>query len=339
MFKYLYSGSFFSSGSLYAYFFGITYALALSVLFGVFSSKFNKFGTVFAFFIIGFLYASQLVYYKIFRTFYIVYSVQNSGQIFEFADHIYHSIAENAMDVIILFMPFIVFIIFIKVFDFKIRRHFKTLSVLTLLSISIYLGVIALIDSERHNELSAYNVNYHINSPTFSVDQLGLMTFMRLDLTRQLTDWSPKLIMETLDELNVPNKANESENSYNVIDIDFNALIQTETDEEVKALHSYFKDQIPSKINEYTGLYKGYNLILITAESFSHLAIDRQLTPTLYKMVQEGYQFENFYTPIWDVSTSDGEYVATNSLIPKSGVWSFKISSSNYLPFALGNQL
>lgn len=39
------------------------------------------------------------------------------------------------------------------------------------------------------------------------------------------------------------------------------------------------------------------------------------------------------------MSTSDGEYVALNSLLPKNGVWSFQHLGENELPFALGNQL
>ena len=56
-------------------------------------------------------------------------------------------------------------------------------------------------------------------------------------------------------------------------------------------------------------------------------------------MVHEGYHFTNFYNPIWEVSTSDGEYVACTGLIPKSGVWSFYESGSNKMPFVMGNQL
>ena len=56
-------------------------------------------------------------------------------------------------------------------------------------------------------------------------------------------------------------------------------------------------------------------------------------------MVHEGYHFTNFYTPIWEVSTSDGEYVAVTGLIPTSGIWSFQESGKNALPFVLGNQL
>ena len=102
-------------------------------------------------------------------------------------------------------------------------------------------------------------------------------------------------------------------------------------------MNEYFAERTPTNKNKYTGMYEGYNLISITAEGFSPYAIDPELTPTLYKMSQEGFKFENFYTPIWGVSTSDGEYTHCTGLIPKSGVWSFKTSGSNYMPYTLGN--
>ena len=71
-------------------------------------------------------------------------------------------------------------------------------------------------------------------------------------------------------------------------------------------------------------IFKGKNLIFITAESFSDMAIDPEYTPTLYKLKTEGYNFTNFYNPIWGVSTLDGEYVNLLSLVPKPGVWSMK---------------
>jgi hypothetical protein len=63
--------------------------------------------------------------------------------------------------------------------------------------------------------------------------------------------------------------------------------------------------------------------------------LDETHTPTLCKLASEGFVFENFYNPVWGVSTSDGEYVAaTTSLIPKSGVWElFQKRPKNYMPF------
>ena len=125
----------------------------------------------------------------------------------------------------------------------------------------------------------------------------------------------------------------------NILDIDFVQLIASETDDDIRDMHKYFSEVPPTNKNEYTGKYKGYNLILITAESFSPYAVHKDVTPTLYKMVHEGYNFTNFYTPIWEVSTLDGEYVACTSLLPKRGVWSLYFSGRISMPFTMGNQL
>ena len=108
----------------------------------------------------------------------------------------------------------------------------------------------------------------------------------------------------------------------NTMEIDFNKLIAEAQNDVLKDMHAYFSTKQVTKKNEKTGIYEGYNLILITAEAFSRFSADKDVTPTLYKMLNEGYRFTNFYNPIWGVSTSDGEYVATTGLIPKSGVWS-----------------
>lgn len=127
--------------------------------------------------------------------------------------------------------------------------------------------------------------------------------------------------------------------SPNILPIDFETLIATEKDDTIQKLHSYFASQTPTNKNEYTGMFAGYNLILITAEGFSPWAVDEYITPTLYQLTNEGFVFNNFYTPLWWSSTSDGEYVACTSTIPKSGVLSMYASGSNDMPFCLGNQL
>ena len=43
-------------------------------------------------------------------------------------------------------------------------------------------------------------------------------------------------------------------------------------------------------------VYLKVKLDLILAESFDGIAIDKDITPNLYRMVTEGYNFTNFYT-------------------------------------------
>lgn len=125
--------------------------------------------------------------------------------------------------------------------------------------------------------------------------------------------------------------------SPNVLNIDFKALAAKEKNQTLKTLDQYFAAVTPTNKNKYTGMFRGYNLIMITAEGFSPLAVNKEKTPTLYKLIREGFVFNNFYTALWQTSTSDGEYVAMTSLIP-TGTRSMYRSRNNYLPFTLGNQ-
>jgi hypothetical protein len=125
--------------------------------------------------------------------------------------------------------------------------------------------------------------------------------------------------------------------SPNIMNIDFEELASKEDNEAIKTLHKYFASVPPTNKNEYTGMFKGYNLILITAEGFSPYAVHKDVTPTLYKLVHEGFVFNNFYTALWQTSTSDGEYAALTGLIPV-GTRSMYQSRNNLLPFSLGHQ-
>ncbi len=134
-------------------------------------------------------------------------------------------------------------------------------------------------------------------------------------------------------------KTEETKVLYHKWDIDFDTLKKSTTDKELQEMHTYFAGVEPTAENIYTGLFEGCNLIYITAESFSDVAIDKERTPVLYRMWQEGFQFRNFYTPSWYLSTIDGEYVNCLGQIPVDGDWSLEHSAENALPMALGNQL
>ena len=102
----------------------------------------------------------------------------------------------------------------------------------------------------------------------------------------------------------------------NALDIDFEALAEAEPNETLKNMHQYFGSLTPSEKNQYTGMFEGKNLILLTAEGFSPYAVDQELTPTLYKLTHEGFVFHNFYQPDWTLSTTGGEFAVTTGLIP-----------------------
>ena len=151
-------------------------------------------------------------------------------------------------------------------------------------------------------------------------------------------DKSPAEELPETGEANEETAAAAPIKPYNVMDIDFETLLASGEADSDYAMHKYFSTVQPTATNQYTGMFKDHNLIMLTAEGFSPYVISPELTPTLYQMANEGFVFNNFYNPVWWVSTSDGEYVACTGLIPKSGVWSMAYSGKNYMPFAMGNQ-
>ena len=90
--------------------------------------------------------------------------------------------------------------------------------------------------------------------------------------------------------------------------------------------------------NEYSGIYRGKNLVLVLAESLNTFPIDEELTPTLYKMTTEGIYFDNYYAPLYQGSTSDSEFISQTSMIPSmsDGVTCYAYGN-NYYPYALAN--
>ena len=102
-------------------------------------------------------------------------------------------------------------------------------------------------------------------------------------------------------------------------------------------MHEYFKNETPSNKNDYTGIFKGKNLIFMVAEGFSPIAVDEKLTPTLYKLVNSSFVFENYYQPIYNCSTSDGEFISQLSLLPGVRTCSMKATDGVYFPYSLGN--
>lgn len=121
--------------------------------------------------------------------------------------------------------------------------------------------------------------------------------------------------------------------------IDFQSLYNQTDDEELKSLTAYFSGVQPTYTDEYTGMFEGYNVVFVTAESLSTYGISREATPTLYKIYHEGFEFTNFYNPLWYHSTIDGEYANCLSQYPASSKWSFEASADTYQPYALGNVL
>ena len=126
---------------------------------------------------------------------------------------------------------------------------------------------------------------------------------------------------------------------YNVLDLDFADLAANTKNSNIASLHSYVASQAPSQQNEYTGLFEGKNLIFITAEAFTTQAVDPELTPTLYRLANEGIKFTDYYQPAWGASTTSGEYSNVVGLVPANGGSCMSEAYQQDLFLTIGSQL
>lgn len=68
--------------------------------------------------------------------------------------------------------------------------------------------------------------------------------------------------------------------------------------------------------HDRVGLFEGKNLIYILAESYDEIALSEALTPHLYQLKIEGIDFQSHFTPVYQRTTSDTEFIINTSQIP-----------------------
>lgn len=191
-----------------------------------------------------------------------------------------------------------------------------------------------------HGGMYKTSYTYGFNADA-GVTHFGLNTTVRLEMTYALFG-------QPAPDIQVPEDDGGDDTAVtapvvygkNAMDIDFDALAENASSSAVANMSRYFGSLTPSSQNEYTGMFKGKNLILFTAEAFSPWFISEELTPALYRLTHEGFVCSNFYQPGWGQSTTGGEFAVMTGLIPTwvNGNVSFYATARNSMPFALGNQ-
>ncbi len=149
--------------------------------------------------------------------------------------------------------------------------------------------------------------------PTYqetAIREYGIERFLLRDIATIFTEKEAVLEEEQ-------QEYTEVDSTRKIDDTAWQELSDTDDDETRKKIDSYLMNQNIDGYNDKTGLLEGKNLIYIMIEAFDYIGIDEQLTPTLYKMMNSGWNFSNHYTPKFDTGTSDSELISETSLVPR----------------------
>ena len=336
----LLSGAVFHSFGVRIYALGFTLSAALLVTLVLSFLRKGRLGAeIFLTAVLTLLYGSQIVYHFIFGTLYSAAMVSQGGEAMtNFWRELLAAMGDHFPWLIALLVPLALRIFLRKGLKGELRAKGR----IVLLALAVALFALTRADIRQTGTEMFSDEDYYRSreiATNQNVQRFGLLTTIRLELTRHAkTEEQDYYIPE---ETQGENPAQEpAEVRYNVMNIDFDALNAMTEDKKLLAINDYCSKVTGTNQNEYTGMLKDYNLIVMCAESFSPAAIDKDLTPNLYKLTQQGIIFNNYYNTFPN-TTTDGEYALMQGLYPDAGrskaVSSLYASRNSYLPFTLGN--
>lgn len=352
----------------YAFFFGSVFG----TIFGLIPKCAGKIVTGIVAFITTLYYIVQIVYSGVFATYLSVTgSIGMTGQAFDFLEVIKRELVKEWWIIVLLLLPFVGYCAYLCR---KIQRpivSLKRYGYQILAIVLCYLVSYGCMRLNRKGDYTAYEIYKSYTSVDLAVKKLGVCESFYVDVRTYAEDkfhigkHDVVFVEEEMQNNTTGQSAIETEEvttateevttateeattevaidtSPNVLPIDLDELIASEQNSNIVSIHEYVQSVTPTNKNEYTGMFEGYNVIFVVAEGFSGYMLDRELTPTLYKLAHEGFYFKNYYTPLWYGSTLGGEYANLTGLMPKNGSYlSMEKTGRNQndMMFTLGIQL
>ncbi|MBR5340378.1 MAG: sulfatase-like hydrolase/transferase [Erysipelotrichaceae bacterium] len=316
----------FKGFTIWNFLFLIPVAFMLNALNGWFArkNKLNSFISIIVLFAVSLFYLTDYMYYKTFGSLFSA-SMMGVGKsaVSNFGWSLVATIKENIGMIIIFELPIILELV-LTFSNHLAMEHYRLTDRLSNVLVafamwSLIVFALPLSGTADHTAYGAYHSRY-IDTDTAS-NKLGIISNFLVELRYTFFGTSDTtMVLQAETETKIEEETVEEEKSevvsYNVNEnIDFNELKELTDDPTIVALCEYLSNVSPSEKNEYTGLFEGYNLIYICAESFSSMAIDPEITPTLYKLANNGIVLNNYYNSFKNVTTN-GEYAFLTGLWP-----------------------
>ncbi|WP_294350614.1 LTA synthase family protein [uncultured Clostridium sp.] len=124
---------------------------------------------------------------------------------------------------------------------------------------------------------------------------------------------------------------------FDIHDVYVNSQPYTVTEDEKAAIDSYYSwknEDLPD--NEYAGISKDKNLIVIQVESLESFILGKEIngqkiTPNLDKLLEQSYYFPNIYEQVNEGTSSDCDLMINTSMLPlRRGGTFFRYPNTNY---------
>lgn len=314
----------FNLGLIYVLIYSLPFCLFFTLLSKSFFYKMNKIISIIITLVITIYFEVQYIFYNLFSIPFSFSTISLANQALDFSNIIKDAILDHLLVFSLYLIPLIILIILNRKIDFSKYHKESIISLFFMLITSYIFTFLTLIPSQEKKDLY-----FKIDDQISIIDSFGMLTYTKIDLKRQIWGYDTDLIIEAKPEEKEPT---EIEYGDNILDLN---LSETNNNN-INKINNYVTNSSPTNKNKYTGLFKDKNLIFILAEGFNEIAVDETRTPTLYKMVNNGFVFNNFYSPVF-LSTTGGEFQATTGLIPTQEILSTWKKKTPKISYALGN--
>lgn len=269
--------------------------------------------------VLGILYGAEIICYQLYASFFTYKAIVFKTALVDGKAVIGSAIWNNLVPILVILLG--IGVLFykknLKITQISLKEMSFFIAVFLIMNVANF-TLINYLDSSSYE--SYKNVYYNLGDDVLAIRKFGLITGLKNNVVRSLTGKREEVLKsyDILDRNGSQLSKNIEKNTkqYNTTYIDYDRLINTETNNEIKALHEYFNYQENTEKNEYTGMYKDKNVIFILAESLDEISIREDVTPTLSKMTKSGFFFSNYYSPVYRGGTADGEYMAEWGLLP-----------------------
>ncbi|MBR1413439.1 MAG: sulfatase-like hydrolase/transferase [Bacilli bacterium] len=193
----------------------------------------------------------------------------------------------------------------------KNRKSRIIILVILIICFALYHGSITLKFMQNKLQLvSNKELIHNPSNPSIAIKQFGVATYGVLDIKALI--FKPE---EATASASFTKKEKEiTDMSRTIDDTVWQEVIDNENNQFYKNLNNYFINQDITDKNDYTGMFKDKNLIVIMMESVNDIFINKDYYPNFYKLYSKGWHWENNFSPRNSCSTGNNELSGMVSL-------------------------
>lgn len=294
-----------------AFIFNIVWIIIFNILLYISNSKFRKYITLFFNLI---LLIFSIINYFMYSYFNCVFSWKDlilTGEGLSFVDSVFKFINFKIILFVLICIILNIFIFKFSKFDTYRIKSKQTILLIILFSISI-----------------------------------GLYSYNTTQLSKTTDGWDAKEILNNDSNFYTnwvdSNKLLNISGTYQYLikDLYMSFFYKQKIKNSNKIITSYINENMKTTNDlEYFGRFKDKNLIFVMMESIEDWQINEQVTPTLFYMMQHGFNFTNHYSPDYVVGkTANTEFIANTGIYPNiNHMTPHYAYTDNSFPFSIAN--